>query len=66
MSPEAAATSPTSLWMRSAYGFVAWARRWAAANFVFAIICIVLVIRWMLDTATMRFLISRILRHGGE
>ena len=39
--------------------------RWAAAvNFAVAIICIVLVMRWMVPTATMRFLISRIWAMG--
>ena len=63
-SPAARVTSATSFRIVSVKGFVAFARCTAAENFTVAIICMVLVMRRMVLTATMRFLMTRIWAMG--
>ena len=52
--------------MVSVYGRLFLARASAAVNLAVAIICIVFVMRWIVRTAIMRFLSSRIWAIGGE
>ena len=66
MSPAWAETLATRPRMVSVYGRLFLARASAAVNLAVAIICIVFVMRWIVLTATMRFLISRSCAIGGE